>query len=195
MQKSHCDIYSTSHFHHSTKIHDCCNVACGAMATTSAEKIHNECVWMFMWICIRRKSRQNKMKKKNRTAHKNQSTKMHTHIYHGFGADSKSTFLCVFVCGMTVKWHASTLTTILSFTESNKSETKFQSKKFTTPHVWVFIYLLYGFFCFSFSIASHLKRGHLQVFFDLLLPLAIQKENAFSFAHQKTNEKTKKTEN
>lgn len=63
---------------------------------------------------------------------------MHAHIYHRFGADSKP-HPYTFACGE--MWHGSkewngmqTYTYDTKFYVTNKSNTKFQSKKFTTPH-------------------------------------------------------------
>lgn len=56
-------------------------MACGAMATTSAERIRIEFVLDV--------DRERKIDE-----HKNQNAKMHTHIYHTFGADSKALNIC-----------------------------------------------------------------------------------------------------
>lgn len=171
MQKSHCDICLTPHFHHSTNTW---LLQCGMWSRHGDNKCGRGitltvCVLMrisFYFIRKSRLKRKQKGKGKKRKSRPHIKIKVqkciHTFITQRFGADSKAHF-------HTRMWYGSKMgcehTYDTKFYITNKSNTKFQSKKFTTPHgcaslaVWVcvFIYLFYGFFCFSFSIASPLE--------------------------------------
>lgn len=130
-------------------------MACGAMATAKVRM-----GWEYVCVCSCEFLLDIDRKRKI-DAYKNQTTKMHTHICHTFGADSKSTF--IYLHGYAVNSDANILAFIL-----NKSKTKSQSKKFTT-RVWVYLskraivfisLFILWFLLFFFRNCILLKRRH-----------------------------------
>lgn len=97
----------------------------------------------FFLLDVNRDWKENEKEGKS-TAHKNQSTKMQTHIYHRFGADSKA-----HSHSHTCMWYGICCT---KFYITNRSNTKFQSTKIHNStwmcvcvHLFILWFLLFSF--------------------------------------------------